>query len=328
MVALPAGTSLNSALAARHLTAADLKLRKTTQDGGGRRHQRYRQMLNGLDVVGGVLIVHVDGKGRVFAHQRHARGDIPAGLGSTTSAKARCTRGVADMRYAGMATTPPRKVYFCHPKALPLAYETVVTGSAGRTRSRQGLRRRRQRRHPGRPSADPLCREPPRLQRQQRHRPARHAQAQSRASAATSDIDVNAAYDGTGATFDAYKAFWNRDSYNKPAQHGQLRALRTNYCNAFWDGTQMVYGDGNGGQGCLPLARAQDVTAHELTHAVTENESGLIYSGESGGLNEAMSDIFGAFTERMSTAAGRASLAVRPTPGRSARTSCRPRCAI
>ena len=59
----------------------------------------------------------------------------------------------------------------------------------------------------------------------------------------------------------------------------------------------MVYGDGNAAQGCFPLARSVDVTAHELTHAVTENESGLIYSGESGGLNEAMSDIFGAFTE-------------------------------
>ena len=59
----------------------------------------------------------------------------------------------------------------------------------------------------------------------------------------------------------------------------------------------MVYGDGNVAQGCLPLARSVDVTAHELTHAVTENESGLIYSGESGGLNEAMSDIFGAFTQ-------------------------------
>ena len=41
------------------------------------------------------------------------------------------------------------------------------------------------------------------------------------------------------------------------------------------------------------LARGLDVTAHELTHAVTENESNLVYSGESGGLNEAMSDIHG-----------------------------------
>jgi Thermolysin metallopeptidase, alpha-helical domain/Thermolysin metallopeptidase, catalytic domain/Bacterial pre-peptidase C-terminal domain len=66
----------------------------------------------------------------------------------------------------------------------------------------------------------------------------------------------------------------------------------TNYVNAFWDGTQMVYGDGDNVTS-RSLAIAIDVTAHELTHAVTERTSGLIYSGESGGLNESMSDIFG-----------------------------------
>ena len=60
----------------------------------------------------------------------------------------------------------------------------------------------------------------------------------------------------------------------------------------------MVYGDGDPSQGCSNLARAVDVTAHELTHAVTQSESGLNYSaGESGGMNESMSDIFGSFVE-------------------------------
>ena len=114
----------------------------------------------------------------------------------------------------------------------------------------------------------------------------------------TSDPDVNAAYDGTGDTYNAYRNFWNRDSYdNAGATLRSTVHYSFNYCNAFWNGSQMVYGDGNIAQGCLPLARSVDVTAHELTHAVTENESGLIYSGESGGLNEAMSDIFGAFTQ-------------------------------
>jgi vibriolysin len=71
----------------------------------------------------------------------------------------------------------------------------------------------------------------------------------------------------------------------------------SSFCNAFWSGSQMVYGDGNPAQNCSNLAVAQDVTAHELTHGVTQNESGLVYSGESGGMNEAMSDIFGAFVE-------------------------------
>ncbi|HEY0094420.1 MAG TPA: M4 family metallopeptidase, partial [Archangium sp.] len=71
---------------------------------------------------------------------------------------------------------------------------------------------------------------------------------------------------------------------------------RVKYVNAFWDGTQMVYGDGDNVT-ATNLANSLDVTAHELTHAVTDNESDLIYSGESGGLNESMSDIFGAVCE-------------------------------
>src|SRR5262249_14754749 len=111
----------------------------------------------------------------------------------------------------------------------------------------------------------------------------------SEGQGANADIDVNAAYDGTGATWEFYHAFWTRDSYdNAGAQLKSSVHYSTNYCNAFWNSTQMVYGDGSGSS-CLPLARAIDVTAHELTHAVTENESGLIYSGESGGLNEALS---------------------------------------
>ena len=56
--------------------------------------------------------------------------------------------------------------------------------------------------------------------------------------------------------------------------------------NAYWDGTQMVFGDG--------YASSLDITAHELTHAITEQTSGLEYQCQSGALNESMSDIFAA----------------------------------
>jgi vibriolysin len=72
----------------------------------------------------------------------------------------------------------------------------------------------------------------------------------------------------------------------------------------------MVYGDGSSSQGCMPLARSIDVTAHELTHAVTEYESGLVYSGESGGINESLSDIFGTFTEAFVDGGGNGTLAI------------------
>lgn len=71
----------------------------------------------------------------------------------------------------------------------------------------------------------------------------------------------------------------------------------TNYVNAGWSG-YMVYGDGDG-YWSGPLTTT-DITAHEMTHGVTESESNLTYSGESGGLNEALSDIFGAMVERYS----------------------------
>ncbi|WP_110205050.1 M4 family metallopeptidase [Nocardioides daejeonensis] len=67
------------------------------------------------------------------------------------------------------------------------------------------------------------------------------------------------------------------------------------YVNAFWDGEKMTYGDGDG-VNYGPLV-SLDVAGHEMTHGVTEHTANLTYSGESGGLNEATSDIFGSLVE-------------------------------
>ncbi|TCN38253.1 Zn-dependent metalloprotease [Kribbella orskensis] len=64
------------------------------------------------------------------------------------------------------------------------------------------------------------------------------------------------------------------------------------YCNAFWNGVQMTYGDGDG-TSCLPLSGGLDVVGHELTHGVTEFTSNLIYENQSGALNESFSDMMG-----------------------------------
>jgi len=287
-------------LAALRLRAAELRLRKINVDANGHQHLRYDQTHHGLDVIGGDLVVHVDGKGRVFAVNGTARGDIPAGLGLRDIGESAVHALVAaDSRYAGMATTPARKVYYMSPEgAVSMAYETVVTGSRGLDPVRDKVYIDVQ-------SGAILAAHPQIFFAENRRVYSANngtslpgTLRRSEGGAATTDADVNAAYDGTGATYEAYKFFWNRDSYNN-AGAALVSSVHysSNYCNAFWNGTQMVYGDGNTSQGCQPLARGQDVTAHELTHAVTENESGLVYSGESGGLNEAMSDIFGAFTE-------------------------------
>jgi Zn-dependent metalloprotease len=110
-----------------------------------------------------------------------------------------------------------------------------------------------------------------------------------RASAA-----VDAHY-GAQATYLYFKSAHGRNGI-----FGDGRSVRsrvhygTNYNNAFWDGTQMTYGDGSGN--ARPLV-SLDVAGHEMTHGVTERTANLTYSGESGGLNEATSDIFGTLVE-------------------------------
>ena len=80
----------------------------------------------------------------------------------------------------------------------------------------------------------------------------------------------------------------------------QLRSVvhfARGYCNAFWNGEQMTYGDGfvdeENDFACLALSGGLDVVGHELTHGVTEFTSNLIYEDESGALNESFSDIIG-----------------------------------
>jgi Zn-dependent metalloprotease len=87
-----------------------------------------------------------------------------------------------------------------------------------------------------------------------------------------------------------------------PAINGSTNLLPSkvhygsSYNNAFWNGNSMTYGDGDGSY-FSPLV-SLDVVGHELTHGVTQFSAGLVYSGESGGLNEAVSDIFGNMVER------------------------------
>lgn len=101
---------------------------------------------------------------------------------------------------------------------------------------------------------------------------------------------------GSNETWDYYKTTFNRDGIFGNGQGSYNRVhYGSGYVNAFWDGTKMTYGDGDG-TNYGPLV-SLDVAGHEMSHGVTENTAGLTYSGESGGLNEATSDIFGTMVE-------------------------------
>lgn len=112
------------------------------------------------------------------------------------------------------------------------------------------------------------------------------------------DLAVNQAYEATGATWTMYSECFGRDSID-----GEGLILTSSvhfdraYANAFWDGAQMVFGDGDGeifGSFTAPI----DVTGHELTHGVTQYTAGLAYEGQSGALNESISDVFGSLTKQ------------------------------
>ncbi|MEU6450309.1 M4 family metallopeptidase [Streptomyces sp. NPDC046979] len=105
------------------------------------------------------------------------------------------------------------------------------------------------------------------------------------------------AHYGAALTWDYYKNVHGRSGIRGDGVGAYSRVhYGNNYVNAFWSDSCfcMTYGDGSGNVN--PLTSI-DVAAHEMTHGVTSNTAGLVYSGESGGLNEATSDIFGAAVE-------------------------------
>ena len=116
-------------------------------------------------------------------------------------------------------------------------------------------------------------------------------------NAVSQGADVDANY-YAGKVYDYYMNTFNRNSFdNNGATIRSTVHYSRNYNNAFWNGSQMVYGDGDGTT-FRPLSGALDVVAHELTHAVTERTAGLEYQYQSGALNESISDTFGVFLDK------------------------------
>ncbi|WP_222703685.1 M4 family metallopeptidase [Sinomonas sp. R1AF57] len=119
---------------------------------------------------------------------------------------------------------------------------------------------------------------------------------------AVADVAVNQAYDGSNSTYEFYRNVYGRNSVDDQGLELVSSVhFSTGYDNAMWDGTQMVYGDGSGRifqTGAL--TRALDVIGHELTHGVTQFTAGLVYSKQSGALNESFSDVFGSLVKQYS----------------------------
>jgi Zn-dependent metalloprotease len=114
----------------------------------------------------------------------------------------------------------------------------------------------------------------------------------------TGDPAADEAYDGLGHTHRLYAEVFGRNSIdgNGLALDATVHFGRL-YDNAFWDGRQMVFGDGDG-QVFQRFTKSLSVIGHELAHGVTQYSAGLAYRNQAGALNESVSDVFGALVEQ------------------------------
>ena len=133
--------------------------------------------------------------------------------------------------------------------------------------------------------------------------------ARSEGDPAVGDAAVDEAYDSAGQVLDMFA-----DQFGRRSVDGNGATLLitvhygVDYDNAFWDGAQLVFGDGDGVI-FDRFTKPPDVMAHEFTHGVTQFTAGLVYQDQSGALNESVSDVFAAISKQFS----RSETAVRRT---------------
>jgi bacillolysin len=272
-------------------TTQDLRFVDARVDSLGMRHSIMQQVFKGIDVYAATVTVHQDpADGAIVAVTSNLVPNIQVSDTHATFSADSAFALAAKQLPHGMAG-PPRLVVYPGPRrastanlawivetrddSIPARKDYVIDARRGKVidvLDRLYIARNRQTY-----SANNGTTLPGTLRR-------------SEGQPAVGDADVDHAHDFVGATYDYYKATHNRDSYdNAGATLIATAHYSANFQNAFWDGTQMVYGDG------FPV---KDVTAHELTHAVTERTANLEYRWQSGALNESFSDIFGAMVDR------------------------------
>ncbi|GAA2837239.1 M4 family metallopeptidase [Kribbella solani] len=328
----PAAVQAEQALTARTATALglgkgeQLKVRDVVKDADGTEYVRYDRTFNGLKVVGGDLIVKR--KGEAIGQVTYNRGAkaVEVATKPTLSQSAALAKGAQAAKFKASGNKGQLVVYVTPAKPV-LAYEVVTTGvkpdqtpsvlhsfidaktgavlaqddeiKAGTGNSM----------YAGTVSigtsgsytmSDPS--------RGGNYTTDLKGATSGNGTTFTNSTDtwgdgtasnrqtaaVDAHY-GAQLTWDYYKNVHGRNGIFNNGQGARSRVHYGNaYVNAFWDGTQMTYGDGSGNT--HPLT-AIDVAGHEMSHGVTEATANLNYSGDAGGLNEATSDIFGTMVE-------------------------------
>jgi len=274
----------------------DFDLRGIEKDALGQTHVKFQETLKGLPVFGAEYIVHSDAGGNVVGMNGHlAKDDVklprnPSVDAVTATARASAQAGITNGRALGASSLTyvinekgnaflawMTRVEYVNAQGpqIDKVFADATTGDLVLTAPEYKYAKSRQTYTANNGTTLP------------------GTLRISEGGALTGDTAIDSAHNYAGNVYDYYKNVHNRDSYdNAGATIKSSAHYSTSYNNAFWNGSQMVYGDGDGTQ-FIALSRALDVDAHELTHAVTERTAALTYSNESGALNEATSDILG-----------------------------------
>ncbi|MET9421497.1 M4 family metallopeptidase [Streptomyces sp. NPDC006540] len=317
------------------LTAKEkLVVRDVAQDRDGTTHTRYERTYEGLPVLGGDLVVAQSATGATESVTKASRAalkniDTSADVAPATAEKQALGAAKAEGSKATKAERAPRKVVWMGTGTPTLAYETVVGGlqhdgtpnelhvvtdavTGDKLFEWQAV-------HNGtgntQYSGQVTLGTAPSYTLTDTTRGNHKTYNLNRGTSGTGtlfsgpdDIWGNGqpsnletagadAHYGAALTWDYFKNVHGRSGIRGDGVGAYSRVhYGNNYVNAFWQDSCfcMTYGDGSGNS--KPLTSI-DVAAHEMTHGITSNTAGLVYSGESGGLNEATSDIFAAAVE-------------------------------
>ncbi|QRK12280.1 M4 family metallopeptidase [Archangium violaceum] len=279
--------------------AGEVSFKRALRDTRGLSHERVGQSIKGIPVFGAEAILHLDEKGAVASVTDRLARDIKVDTTPRLRAEEATQIAISQVGGASVLAAAPKADLQILPgsKGAQLTWRVqleTVTAEGAPSQPNLFINA-----HSGEVA---LQFDNIKTQRNRKTYTANNRTSlpgtlvRSEGQGASGDAVLDAAHDNAGLTYDFYFSMFGRDSYNNAgATLTSSVHYSKNYVNAYWDGTQMVYGDGDGSQSSA--LTVLDVVGHELTHAVTDYSSDLIYSNESGALNEAMSDVFGAAIE-------------------------------
>jgi bacillolysin len=287
--------------------AAELSVMKSKSAAGGRSFVKYQQRHKGLPVIAGELNVQMDQAGNVLSANGETSPDISLDTVPTTAAETAGQAALAAVskwyKSSGLHLISGPELWIYNPALLgvkdntnTLVWRMEVADEAGTVKEfvlvdahserivlhfseimdalNRTIYNNNNNSSAGLPGIGPV---------------------RTEGQAATGIVDVDDAYKYLG---DTYNFYFNNFGRNSIDGAGLPLIATVKYCdpsypcpyaNAFWNGEQMVFGE--------TYASGDDVVGHELTHGVTEKESGLFYYMQSGAINESLSDIFGEFID-------------------------------